>query len=81
MTKWYKKIQRGSETFFMFQDYWTLIQNYWNWEDTDDYWESFATSVCKFTNKYTSEFAKTLAYAFLDEQERKRKVHAKKNNV
>ena len=72
-TKWYEKFRKGCEMYFMFQDFWNLVQNYWRMEDVDEYWDNLVMSISKFMKKYPTEFAKSLAFAFLNEKERQRR--------
>lgn len=65
------KLLKGSEEFEMFQDYWKLIQQFWNVEDNDDYWESVTLAGTMFYEKYKSEYAKGLVLAYMDELDRK----------
>lgn len=71
VTKWYEKFTSGSEKFFLFQDFWKLVQSYWRMEDTEEYWDSLYSACVEFDRKYRSYFAAMLVNAFLDEQERK----------
>lgn len=72
-TKWYKKFPKGCEMYFMFQDFWNLVQNYWRLEDSDEYWDSLIDSVNAFMNKYQNIYlARVLAIAFLDERDRQK---------
>lgn len=73
MTKWYKKFVKDTEMYFMFQDFWNLVQDYWNVEDTDEYWDTLIEACGVFLNKYRTHFAARLVQAFINEQERKRK--------
>lgn len=70
-TKWYEKFVSGSEMFFLFQDFWQLVQNFWMMEDVDEYWDAMQRACEEFQKKYHSYFAAKLARAFVDEQERK----------
>lgn len=67
------KIEKGTETFDMFQDYWKLIQNNWDVEDNDEYWQEAIRQTDEFYKKYKTEFAKDLAVAYMNELERRYK--------
>lgn len=65
------KLQRGSEEFQMFQDYWKLLQENWYVDDTDEYWEKVIADSKAFWHKYQTAFAKDLAVAGITELERR----------
>lgn len=65
-----KKLGKGTEEFEMFQEYWTIIQNYYIVEDTEKYWEMLIESLNVFIKKY-GKFGYSLAMAFFNEQDRK----------
>lgn len=65
-----QKFEKGSEMFFMFQDYWKLIQDFWTVEDNKEYWEDFVEAADEFYKKYPTQYAKALAIALIDDRER-----------
>lgn len=73
VTRWYKKFQKGSEMYFMFQDFWNLAQEYWNVEDTDEYWDTMVQKFDEFIAKYRTYFSVKLMEAFIAEQMRRKK--------
>ena len=71
--EWMKKFQRESEMWLMFTEYWKLVQKYWNVEDVDECWDCLIRDCGQFLHKYHASFAGGLIWAYIDEQERKRK--------
>ena len=67
------KLQKGSEEFEMFQDYWKLLQENWGVEDTGGYWEKVLADSDAFYQKYQTAFSKDLTLAYISELERKTK--------
>ena len=70
---WYQKFEKHSEMWHLFTDFWRVVQNYWNMEDTDQYWDSMFGACTDFVNRHPIVFAKLLIGAFIEEQERKHK--------
>lgn len=68
-----KNIQRGSEEFEMFTDFWNLYKDHAIVEDNDTYFNLVIDAADQFYKKYNTEFSKELAVAFLNEIERKYK--------
>lgn len=64
-----QKFEKGSEMYFMLQDYWKLIQDFWIAEEDDEYWNALVGEVDKFYRKYQTKFAKALVFALLDKLE------------
>lgn len=73
-----QRFEKGSEMFFMFQDYWKLVQKFYIPEDNDQYWADFHESVNDFYRRYHTEYAKSLATSFIDELDRKWEMMQKK---
>lgn len=48
------KIQKGTEEFQMFQDFWQLAQKYWIPEKSDSYWNAIVKDCEKFAKQYKS---------------------------
>lgn len=69
----YCKIEKGTELFQMFQDYWKLMQENWKIEDSEEYWQKVILDVDKFYYKYNTQFALQLAFAYLNELDRRYK--------
>lgn len=56
----------------MFQDFWRITQEFWIVEDNEQYWKSLVHNLCVFGDKYNHDkFALSLAYALIDELNRK----------
>lgn len=66
-----KNIQRGSEEFEMFTDFWNLYKDHAIVEDNDEYMDHVISAAEKFHKKYKTEFAKDLAVAVLNEIDRR----------
>ena len=69
-----KKFLKGSEEWMMFMDFWKLCQDYWEPEESQEYWENASESIMSFGRKYESMiFARIIALAFMDYLENKAK--------
>lgn len=67
-------LEKGTEEFMMFGDYFNLCKKYWKVQDSDIYWENIIKSGNEFVKKYEHiPFAKGLVIALMEEQERKAK--------
>ena len=66
-----QRFVKGTEEYVMFNDFWKLCQSFWIPEDTDEYWKKLHDSAVEFGKH--SDFAKTLALAYISEMERKLK--------
>lgn len=66
------KIQKGTEVFQMFQDYWTLIQRLWGVEKSGKYFEQVIHDCDLFVKKYSeSKFSIDLAVSLMNELDRR----------
>lgn len=69
-----KKIEKGTEEFVMFSDFYKIIQDYYIVENSDKFFEEVKEKMDEFHKKYQNiPIAKHLAIAILDnlaEQER-----------
>lgn len=65
------KFPKGSEEWMMFGDLYKLMQDYWEPEDTDEYWTSLVSATKEFHNKYQTEVSKELALAIVIAMEKK----------
>lgn len=71
-----KNIQKGSEEFQMFKDFWELCQKYWDPEGSDEYWENAMKDVDAFHKKYKTPYSKHFSIGLLnalEEIERERR--------
>lgn len=69
-----KKFLKGSEEWMMFMDFWKLCQDYWEPENSQEYWKNMSESVVSFGNKYQSiPLARIIAMGFMDSVEFKAK--------
>lgn len=65
------KFDKGNREWQMFQDYWQLIQNFYEVEDTDVYWEAYIGEADKFVKKYDNEmFPRDLVLALTNKLEK-----------
>lgn len=73
------KFPKGSEEWVMFGDLYKLMQDFWEPEETDEYWLSLSAAVRDFHNKYQTEIARELALAVLNgiEKEWKARMQSK----
>ena len=71
------KLQKGTEEFEMFRDYWKMLEENWGVEDSEAYWNKVIEDTDAFYRKYETEFSKELALALLNEPERKAKDEQK----
>lgn len=62
-----KKIEKGTEEFVMFSDFYKLIQDYYAAEPSDEFFEEVKNKVDEFHKKYENiPLSKHLAIALLD---------------
>lgn len=71
------KLQKGTEEFEMFRDYWKMLEENWGVEDSEAYWNKVIEDTDAFHRKYDTEFSKELALALINELERKEKDEKK----
>ena len=71
------KLQKGTEEFEMFRDYWKMLEENWGVEDSEAYWNKVIEDTDAFYRKYETEFSKELALALINELERKAKDEKK----
>ena len=66
------KFEKNSFEWYMFQDFWRITQEFWIVEDNEKYWEQLIKNLTVFGDKYNHDkFALSLAYALIDELNRK----------
>lgn len=64
-----QRFEQGSEEWMMFTEYWSLCQQVWKTEDSDEYWQEVYDKCKSFGEKYKGvcgEFSKSLALSLLD---------------
>ena len=71
------KLQKGTEEFEMFRDYWKMLEENWGVEDSEAYWNKVIEDTDAFYRKYETEFSKELVLALINELERKAKDEKK----
>lgn len=69
------KLQKGSEEWNLFMDFWELTQGVWGVEDTETYWQGVRSAVEAFTKKYGA-FGIDLSVALMKELKRRSESHA-----
>ena len=65
----YKKFGKETKEFQMFQEFWTIFQNFGEVEDTEKYWKDLIDVTRKFSEKY-GEYGKKLMLSMYEEFER-----------
>ena len=68
-----KNIQKGTEEFELFRDFWNLYKENAIVENNDAYFEKVVSDTEKFYQKYKTPFARELGIAVVNELERKYK--------
>lgn len=71
------KLQKGTEEFEMFRDYWKMLEENWGVEDSEEYWDKVIEDTKAFYGRYQTEFSKELALTLINELERKAKNEKK----
>lgn len=67
------KLQKGTEEFEMFRDYWKMLEENWDVKDSEVYWNKVIEDTDAFYRTYKTEFSKELALALTAELERRAK--------
>ena len=63
-------LERGTEEFELFGDYFKICKKYWQVESTDEYWENLIDDCNEFCEKYKDyKLAREIARAFCNAQE------------
>lgn len=71
------KFVKGSEEWFLFNEFWSLCQELWNADQTDEYWENAIHKADAFYKRHNTQFARSLANSLMDELERQCKAERK----
>ena len=66
----YKRFDKDSLEFKMFNEFWQVFQQFGEVEQTEIYWESLTNRCREFTKKY-GEFGKQLMLVTFEELERR----------
>lgn len=67
-------LEKGTEEFVMFGDFFNICKKYWDVKNTDEYWENLISELGKFIENYKEiELSREIALAFSNAQERKGK--------
>jgi hypothetical protein len=66
-------LERGTEEYQLFTDYWALCKKYWILNDTDEWWERAINDTNRFIEKYKNSksnvFALKIGTALIDHLE------------
>ena len=49
-------LEKGSEEWYMFMDYWNICKAFWDVQDSDDYWKGLIANLNVFLKKYNYDF-------------------------
>ena len=64
-------LERGTEEFELFGDYFKICKKYWQVESTDEYWENLIDDCNEFCEKYKDyKLAREIAFGFCNAQEK-----------
>jgi hypothetical protein len=64
-------LERGTEEFELFGDYFKICKKHWQVESTDEYWENLIDDCNEFCEKYKDyKLAREIARAFCNAQEK-----------
>ena len=67
-----KKLPRGTPEFEMFGEFYNLVQEFYEVENTDEYWDGLIDKIGKLLDKYGRDnLARYLCRGFADYQEHK----------
>lgn len=67
-------LEKGTEEFEMFGDFFKICKKYWNLNDTESYWSGLEKEVEEFCQKYSGDiFSQKLIFSFVESQEIKRR--------
>ena len=69
----YKKFNKDTQEFQMFQEFWSIFQSFGQVENTEEYWNDFVDNARRFAEKY-GNYGKQLMIVTLEEFERKSKI-------
>ena len=47
-----REIKKSDEEFFILQEFWKMLQNFYEPEDTDEYWNKFLDATIKFERSH-----------------------------
>lgn len=67
-------LEKGTEEWMMFGEYFNLCKKYWQVNTTDEYWDALITDSNNFADKYKFPLATKLVFAFLEAQESRLKI-------
>lgn len=54
-------LEKGTEEYMLFMDFWNICKKYWILNDTDEWWESVINDVNTFADKYSGGNNRTFA--------------------
>ncbi len=68
-------LEKGTEEFEMFGDFFKICKRYWDIQDTDKYWDDLVKETDIFCKKYETEIlSQKLMFSFLETQEIKNRI-------
>lgn len=66
------RFEKDSKMFCMFRDYYILIQEFWETDRSDEFWQQFSNRAKEFIKKYNmEEYPRELVQTLQRELERK----------
>ena len=64
-----KNLKSTDIEFQMFSDYYTIYKDFYEPEESDEYWQALVQATTDFCNKYKSKFAQDIVMAYLESRE------------
>ena len=67
------KFSKDSVEFKMFNDFWKILQDFYNPDSTDEFWEDFIKAQGEFVEKYNNLLGRMLSNLLVTYLEKKQK--------
>ena len=64
-----KNLKSTDIEFQMFSDYYTIYKDFYEPEESDEYWQALIQTTDDFCKKYPSKFAQDIVMAYLESRE------------
>ena len=64
-----KNLKSTDIEFQMFSDYYTIYKDFYEPEESDEYWKALIQATDDFCKKYPSKFAQDIVMAYLESRE------------
>ena len=61
-------LEKGTEEWMFWSDFFQMCKEYWNVRDNEDYWNELSKAVSNLYEKYKTPYASRLGIAFIDAQ-------------